>query len=112
MVPLWLHGIWRLLRADSALDFAPGVRMEFLPGGTLHYHVDVGGTDQVITLLYRVEGDVLHTDNPAAPHSMSVRIVHGAGDVLLMDFGGADAVFVREQEHVGANRTAGAPQGP
>ena len=92
----WLLGIWRLMRADTSLDFAPGVRMEFLADGALRYHVDVGGHDQVVDLVYRVDGDVLHTDNPAAPHSMSVRLEHGVGDVLLLDFGGAQAMLVRE----------------
>ncbi len=96
MVDHWLLGTWRLLRADAALDFAPGVRMEFRDQGQLHYHIDVGGKDQVVQLRYRLDGDVLSTDNPAAPHSMSVRISHGAGDVLLMDFGGASAMLVRE----------------
>ena len=92
----WLLGIWRLLRADASLDFAPGVRMEFRDDGQLHYHIDVGGTDQVVELIYRVDGDVLYTDNPASPHSMSVRFTHGVGDVLLLDFGGAQATLVRE----------------
>lgn len=92
----WLLGTWRLMRADPALDFAPGVRMEFLPDGQLRYHVDVGGKDQIITLVYRVEGDVLHTDNPSAPHSMSVHITHGQGDILLLDFAGPKAMLVRE----------------
>lgn len=93
----WLLGIWRLLRADPSLDFAPGVRMEFLADGTLHYHIDVGGTDQVISLLYRTEGDVLYTESPTSPHAMSVRFTHGEADVLLLDFAGARAVLVREQ---------------
>ncbi len=101
MTPSWLFGIWRLLRADTPLDFAPGVRMEFLRDGQLHYHVDVGGTDQVVSLVYRVEGDVLHTENPAAPHSMSVNFTHGEGDVLLLDFGGPCAILVREDAHAG-----------
>jgi hypothetical protein len=92
----WLLGTWRLMRADPSLDFAPGVRMEFLTDGQLRYHVDVGGRDQVIALVYRVDGDVLVTDNPAAPHSMTVRIQHGLGDVLLLDFAGATAMLVRE----------------
>lgn len=86
------------MRADASLDFAPGVRMEFLSDGYLHYHIDVGGRDQIVSLIYRVEGDVLHTDNPAASHSMSVRIVHGAGDVLMLDFAGAHALLVREAD--------------
>jgi hypothetical protein len=84
------------MRADPSLDFAPGVRMEFRPDGQLHYHIDVGGRDQVIGLRYRVDGDMLHTDNPAAPHSMSVRILHGQGDILHLDFAGAHALLVRE----------------
>ncbi len=96
----WLLGTWRLMRADAALDFAPGVRMEFKPDGTLLYHIDVGGSDQVIHLHYRVEGDTLVTDNPTAPHSMSVRISHGVGDVLILDFAGALAWLVREDAAV------------
>lgn len=99
----WLLGTWRLMRADPALDFAPGVRMEFLTAGVLRYHVDVGGRDQIIELVYRVDGDTLHTDNPAAPHSMSVRIVHGQGDVLLLDFAGLQAMLVREADLPGAH---------
>ena len=87
---------WRLRRADPTLDFAPGVRMEFRPDGRLRYHVDVGGRDQVIELRYRVEGDLLHTDNPEAPHTMTVRIAHGEADALLLDFAGAQAILVRE----------------
>lgn len=97
MTAEWILGIWRLLRADPSLDFAPGVRMEFCQEGALRYHVDVGGRDQIIDLIYRLDGDVLHTDNPASPHSTSVRIVHGEADVMLLDFAGAQAMLVREQ---------------
>ena len=85
----WLLGTWRLMRADPELDFAPGVRMEY-------YHIDVGGRDQVVELFYRVDGDVLYTDNPSSPHSMIVRIQHGVGDILLLDFAGPRALLVRE----------------
>ena len=108
----WLLGTWRLLRADPHLDFAPGVRMEFLPGGELRYHVDVGGRDQVIHLLYRVDGNMLYTDNPASPHSTAVHIAHGAGDAMLLDFSGAQAVFVREISSVGHGKRAGDPPTP
>lgn len=74
--------------------------MEFLADGKLRYHVDVGGTDQVVGLLYRVDGDFLYTENPAAPHSAGVRFSHGEADVLLLDFAGAQAVLIREQPRV------------
>lgn len=96
MTPHWLLGIWRLHRADEALDFAPGVRMEFAAGGHLRYHIDVAGNDQTVHLLYRVDGDTLHTENPLAPHSMVVQFDREGGDVLVLDFGGARAWLLRE----------------
>jgi hypothetical protein len=95
-VPAWLLGRWRLLRAEAALDFAPGVRMEFLPGGRLRYTIDAGGRPQVIALVYRVDGDMLRTDNPSNPHAVATRFSRGEGGVLVFDFSGARAWFVRE----------------
>ena len=95
--PRWLIGVWRLLRADPALDFAPGVRMDFRAGGHLVNTIAVGNRSAAIALLYRVDGDCLLTDNPAAPHSTSTRIVRGEADVMILDFSGARAVFVREK---------------
>ncbi|HEY5546540.1 MAG TPA: hypothetical protein VIK50_10835 [Gemmatimonadaceae bacterium] len=91
-----LMGRWRLFRADPSLDFAPNVRMEFLDGGRLRYEFDAGGNQQSLMLIYRVAGDVLFTDNPAAPHAMETRYRFGPGDVLTLDFAGAVAWFLRE----------------
>ena len=97
IVPSWLFGRWRLLRADPSLDFAPGVRMEFREGGQLLYTIVVEGQEHIISLIYRVTGDMLQTDNPAAPHRTSTRFFHGEADVLMFDFAGALASFVRER---------------
>lgn len=70
--------------------------MEFLPDGELHYHIDVDGRDNVIRLIYRLDGDILHTENPAAPHSMCVQVVQGAGGALVLDFAGPKALLIRE----------------
>jgi hypothetical protein len=94
----WLLGTWKLYRADAPLDFAPGVRMEFAEDGLLRYHIDVGGTDQVVELVYRVEGDTLHTENVIEPHSMSVKFAREGEDVLALDFGGACAWLMREYD--------------
>jgi hypothetical protein len=96
MQSAWLLGIWRLYRADPSLDFAPGVRMEFAPEGHLRYHISVGGSDQVVELLYRVEADTLHTENVITPHTMSVKFAREGEDVLALDFGGASAWLLRE----------------
>ena len=91
-----LLGRWRLLRADASLDFAPDVSMEFLPGGRLQYEFLAGERRQVVSLLYRGEGDTLRTDNPSTSHELSTHFRFGAGEVLIFDFAGARAWFVRE----------------
>jgi len=55
-----------------------------------------GGKAQSLMLIYRVEGDVLFTDNPAAPHASATKFWFGPGDVLAIDFAGAIAWFIRE----------------
>jgi|SRR5687768_2621167 hypothetical protein len=97
VVPAWLFGRWRLLRADPSLDFAPGVRMDFRDGGHLLYTIVVEGHEHVISLIYRVTGDMLQTDNPSAPHRTSTRFFLGEADMLIFDFAGARASFVRER---------------
>jgi len=89
-------GRWRLLRADPTLDFAPEAGMEFRTGGELIYSFLVGEQRVEIGLLYVVSGDLLRTDNPAAPHATAVRFRIGVGDVLVLDFAGAEACFVRD----------------
>ena len=95
--PAWLIGRWRLMQSDPSLDFGPGVRMEFLRGGHLRYTLSVDGRELVVMLVYRTTGDLLETDNPAASHAMSTRFTLGAGDMLILDFAGAQAMFVRER---------------
>jgi hypothetical protein len=96
-VPRWLLGRWRLLRAEPALDFAPGVAMEFCEGGRLLYSFDVGDRVQTLRLVYQVEGNRLRTDNPAAPHAVETHYALGEAGVLVFDFSGARAWFVKEE---------------
>jgi hypothetical protein len=91
-----LLGRWRLLRADPALEFAPGVGMDFQTGGRLLYAFDVGDRRESLTLCYRVEGDLLHTDSPATAHETTAHFAFGEGGALMLDFAGAKAWFVRE----------------
>ena len=91
-----LLGRWRLLRADRSLDFAPGVSMDFQIGGRLLYAFDAGEHRQEVVLLYRVDGDQLHTESPATAHETTAHFAFGEGGALILDFAGARAWFVPE----------------
>ena len=67
-----------------------------IAGDTLRYTITVEGQAHEVALVYCVEGDVLRTDNPAAPHATATRFWQGEGDVLVFDFAGPIALFVRE----------------
>jgi len=94
--PAWLLGRWRLVHASPALGFTPGTRMDFRAGGLLSYVIPIEGREREISLLYRVEGDMLRTENPLAPHATATPLRQGPGDTLVLDFADSPAVLVRE----------------
>ncbi|MBV6520115.1 MAG: hypothetical protein MNPFHGCM_00220 [Gemmatimonadaceae bacterium] len=94
-----LLGCWRLLRADGRLDFAPNARMTFLADGYLDYEFDAGmHRHHRVRMVYRVEDRTLHTEVPEIAHRQSANFSFGAGDVLIFDFAGQQAMFVREYQ--------------
>lgn len=94
--PRWLLGRWRLVHAAPSIGFTPATRMEFLAGGELVYTIPVEGTQQRIGLVYRIDGDLLRTENPLAPHATATPCRPGPGGTLVLDFADSPAVFVRE----------------
>ena len=91
-----LLGRWRLIRADSALDFAPNARMTFQADGRLQYDFDAGSHRRQIQMVYRVEENTLHTEVLETAHEQSAPFALGPGDVLIFDFAGLQAMFIRE----------------
>ncbi len=94
---LWLLGRWRLLHAAPVLGFQDGTRMEFLASGELAYTIVVQGSAHHVSLVYRVDGDLLRTENPQAPHATFIPFRAGPGDTLVLDFPDSPAVLVRER---------------
>lgn len=70
--------------------------MEFRPNGQLLYTIPLEGNEMVVELIYLVEGNTLRTDNPLAPHATATQFEIGPGDVLVLDFAGPRAWFIRE----------------
>ncbi|MDB4880379.1 MAG: hypothetical protein JWL60_1825 [Gemmatimonadetes bacterium] len=94
--PGWLIGRWRLMHAEPALGFQPGTGMEFRADGSLRYSIPLEGAVQHVMLVYRVDGSILRTESPAAPHATATPIRQGPGDTLVIDFVASSAVLVRE----------------
>ncbi|SRR6266566_3960232 len=72
------------------------VGMEFLPDGRLAYVVLSGGKTQIMRMTYRVDGDVLVTNQLSAPHEARspFRI---DGDGLTISFEGTQSMFQRDR---------------
>lgn len=96
--PAWLLGSWRLLHAAASIGFQPGTRMVFRPDGALSYRIPLDGSEHGVSLVYRVEGDLLRTENPLAPHATATPFRQGPGDTLVLDFADSPAVLVREHD--------------
>lgn len=45
-----------------------------------------------------IEGEVLRTENPAAPHATATPFRQGSGGTLVLDFADSPAVLVRERD--------------
>lgn len=96
--PSWLLGTWRLVHAEASIGLQPGTRMVFRSGGELSYRIPIDGSEQVVALVYRVDGDLLRTENPLAPHATATPFHQGPGDTLVFDFADSPAVLVREHD--------------
>jgi len=71
------------------------VGMEFLDDGRLAYVVlSPDGKSQVMRTVYRVDGDVLVTDQPSHPREERSKF-RFAGEELVIAFGGAESRFRR-----------------
>jgi hypothetical protein len=71
------------------------VGMEFLDDGRLAYVVlSPDGKSQVMRMLYRVDGDVLVTDQPSHPREERSKF-RIDGEELIISFGGDESRFRR-----------------
>ena len=62
-----LIGKWCLIDAEGDFDIGEGVTMHFKPNGNLEYCIDAGDKLQIMNLIYRIEGDVIVTDQHSQP---------------------------------------------
>ena len=69
------------------------VELEFLPNGELLYSVDAGDRWRVARLIYRVDGDVLVTDQASDPREERTRFRFQPDGVLVLEFDGRQSRY-------------------
>ena len=90
-----LLGCWHLKQADPALEMTEPVEMEFKADGRLVYCIQAGDRWQVMLLSYRIEGSELVTDQASHPGEERTAFSLDGEKTLILDYGGAKAVFER-----------------
>ena len=91
-----LLGKWQSDPADSAAIAAYGdASLEFLSNGGLVYRVQSQEKLQVMLLTYRIEGDVLITDQPSSPKEERTRLEVTPGGKLILFYDKTPSTYVR-----------------
>ena len=91
-----LIGIWIADKSDMRTISELGdVLLEFDKDGCLAYVVRLEDRKQIIKLRYRIDGDVIETDQPSAPRIERTAFSLFDDEVLTLSFGGIPYRFIR-----------------
>ena len=94
--PQWLLGRWISDPEDqAALRQYGSASLDFNPNGSLLYSVFTGGRCQQFSLQYRVEGDILFTDQLSQPGEERTSFGLLPNGKLRLTFGGHTSTYVR-----------------
>lgn len=78
--------------------------MEFRPDGSLVYTIHGDDADQKILLSYRIQGNVLISDQPSSPKTTKTEFLFGDDGRLALFFDDLPSFYRRCEEHL-ASRT-------
>jgi hypothetical protein len=94
-----LVGKWRVDPADrEAISEYGDVLLDFLPNGGLTYTIHTEGTRQIVLLTYRVEGDVLITDQPSDSREERTRFEIRSDGKLVLLYEHRPSTYVRAEK--------------
>jgi hypothetical protein len=89
-------GCWELVRSsDQATEPSEA---DFREDGRLLYSVLSGDRWQIMKLTYRVEGDVLITNQPSSPREERTRFFFESDGTLVLELGGQRSWFRRAKK--------------
>lgn len=94
-----LLGTWVVDESDRhTLAELGDVQLEFDDNGGLTYVIRTDGKKQVILMQYEVDGDMIVTDQPSAPHVERTLFSLSDDGRLVLAFGGEPFTFRRVSE--------------
>jgi hypothetical protein len=93
--PERLSGTWQLLRCEAPVEIQPGSQMQFAADGTLVYVIPTPSGAVHVPMRWRVGEGQLHTTLEDGSNAVSVGATISEAEVLVFDFGGPRAFFVR-----------------
>ena len=82
-------GTWRLLKSDGDMDVGEGVTMTFTPDGKLVYVVHQKGSDQIMNMTFRINGNRLVTNQASQPREEETLFDFDSDGNLILDYGGS-----------------------
>ncbi len=88
-------GTWHLVKSDGGIDTGDGVTMTFMGNGRLLYIIHQKDSDEIMNLVFSIDGDCLLTDQPSRPQMASTRISFDGEGHLVLDYDGSKTWFAR-----------------
>lgn len=94
-----LIGIWNSDETDETTQKTLGkVTMTFTEDGKLIYDIFEGGRQQRMNMVYKVQGDIIISDQPSHPQEQRTSYKIKNGDKLILDFEGEKTIFNRSKQ--------------
>jgi hypothetical protein len=91
-----ITGTWRSDPDDlEAVRMYGGVSLDFFPDGQLTYTVHSEGKRQIMLLTYRIEGDMLTTDQPSEPKEETTQFYFTSSGKLVLQYGNRPSTYIR-----------------
>ena len=83
------------MRSDGSIDVGNGVTMTFTRDGKLTYVIQQNASDQVMNLVFSVDGNRLLTNQPSSPQLESTTFAFDDEDHLVLDYAAGKSWFAR-----------------
>ena len=90
-----LVGCWHLVRTQGPSGLEEGAEIDILEDGRMSYAIPSNDKWQIMKLTYRVNGDMLITDQGSSPREERTRFVFEGTDTLVLDYGDTRSWFRR-----------------